>query len=174
MPRSFVTTLFVMLILGTIMTSSGSAEDILLKKEILQGWKYSTDSGDTYQEVGTSGSTLRLLMSGSSRADYEMEQYAKKKSIARATGYVGAGLLGVMLVASAIEDWHDDYHWFIVGAVGVGFVSTIYAVSAKNHLMEAVRVYNRDQKKGITIEVCLNPAVARQSFGAGTFVRMRF
>jgi hypothetical protein len=174
MPRSLLTTLFVIATLGLITTASVSAEEILLKKEILQGWKYSTDSGDTYQEVGVSGSTLRQLMSGSRRADYEMAQYAKRKRISVATGYIGAGFLGLLLIASVVDDWHDDYQWFIVGAVGVGLVSTIYGTSAKNHLKEAVRVYNRDQAKGITVEVCLQPVVAYNSIGGSTLLRIRF
>lgn len=174
MLRSFVTTLLVIVTLGLIMSASVLAEDILLKKEILQGWKYSTDSGDTYQEVGNSGTTLRQLMSGSSRADYEMEQYAKRKNISVVTGYIGALCLGGLLVASVVDDWHDDYQWLIVGAVGTGLVSTVYGSSANNHLKEAVRVYNRDQAKRISIEVCLQPVVAYNLVGANTLLRIRF
>ena len=169
-----MTTLLVITILGFIMVASVSAEEILLKKEILQGWKYSTDSGDTYQEVGNSGTTLRHLMSGNNRADFEMEQYAKKKKISVITGYIGTGCLGYLLVGSLIDDWHDDYKWLFVGGVGVGFVSVIYGTSAKNNLKEAVRVYNRDQVKGITVEVCLQPMFAQRSPGAGSFLRIKF
>ncbi len=174
MLKSFVTTLLVIVTLGLVMTASVSAEEILLKKEILQDWKYSTDSGDTYQEVGVSGSALRQLMSGSRRADYEMEQYAKRKRISVVTGYIGGGFLGLLLVSAVVDDWNDDYQWFIVGAVGTGLVSTIYGTSARNHLKEAVRVHNRDQAKGIIVEVCLQPILAQHSFGAGSFLRIRF
>ena len=174
MLRSFVTTLIVIVTLGFVMATSVSAEDILLKKDILQGWKYSADSGDSYQEVGNSGATLRQMMSGSSRADYEMEQYAKKKRISVGTGYIGTGFLGLLLVSAVIDDWNDDYHWFIVGAVGTGLVSTIYGTSAKNHLKEAVRVFNRDQNEGISVEVCAQPVVAQRSVGTESFLRTKF
>lgn len=174
MLRSFVTTMFVIVTLGLVMSAGVSAEEIILKKEILQGWKYSTDSGDTYQEVGVSGSTLRQLMSGSSRADYEMEQYANKKQISVITGYIGTGFLGLLLVSVVVEPWDDDYRWFIMGAVGTGLVSTIYGTSARNHLREAVRVHNRDRDKGISVEVCLQPVVAYNAVGASTLLRFRF
>jgi hypothetical protein len=156
------------------MTASVSAEEILLKKEILQGWEYSVDSGDTYQEVGTYGTTLRQLISSSSRADFEMEQYAKKKKISMATGYIGTGCVGALLIVSVYDDWHDEYKWLIVGGVGVGFVSAIYGTIAKNHIKEAVRVYNRDQAKGISVEVCLQPMFAQRSPGAKSFLRIKF
>lgn len=174
MPRLLVTTLFAIVTLGLIMTASVSSTEILLKKEILQGWKYSTDSGDTYQEVGNSGSTLRQLMSGSRRADYEMEQYAKRKQVSVITGYIGTGFLGLLLVSAVVDDWDDDYQWFIMGAAGTGLVSTIYGTSAKNHLKEAVRVHNRDQVKGISVEVCLQPVVAYNLVGANTLLKIRF
>lgn len=169
-----MTTMLVIVTLGLILSASVLADEILLKKEILQGWKYSTDSGDTYQDVGVSGSALRQLMSSSSRADYEMEQYAKRKQVSVITGYIGTGFLGLLLVSVVVEDWDDDYRWFIMGAVGTGLVSTIYGTSAKNHLREAVRVYNRDQNKGISVEVCLQPVVAYNSVGARTLLRIRF
>ena len=174
MQRQLVTTLFVIVTLGIILTTSVSAEEIILKKEILQGWKYSVDSGDTYQEVGTYGTTLRQLMFGSSRADFEMEQYAKKKKLSVVTGYIGTGCVGMLLIVSVFDDWHDEYKWLIVGGIGLGFVSAIYGTISKNHIKEAVRVYNRDQAKGISVEVCLQPMFAQRSLGAKTFLMIKF
>ena len=156
-----------------VMGASVSADEIVLKKEILQGWKYSVDSGDTYQDVGARGNSLRLLMKGNARALFEMEKYAGNKAKATATGYIGGASIATMLILSLFENRHDDYQWFLMSAVGFGFVSTIYGTSATNHLKEAVRVYNRDQKR-LSIEVSLGPQLAPRAIGVGSALRISF
>ncbi len=78
-----------------------------------------------------------------------------------------------MLILSIFKSWQDDYQWFLMSAVGFGFVSTLYATSATNHLREAVRVYNRDEKR-LSIEVCLGPQLAPRTVGVGSALRISF
>ena len=171
-----VSKLVLSVLLATLVLAMGasiSANEIILKKEILQGWKYSVDSGDTYQDVGARGNSLRQLMKGNTRALFEMEKYAGNKAKATATGYIGGASIAMMLILSIFKSWQDDYQWFLMSAVGFGFVSTLYATSATNHLKEAVRVYNRDEKR-LSIEICLGPQLVPRTVGLGSALRISF
>ncbi len=168
------------LVLSVLLTSlvlaiggSVSADELILKKEILQGWKYSVDSGDTYQDVGVTGRSLRELMTGNERAVFEMERYGKRKILAAYAGYTCGAMVGGLLIVSVFDRWRDEYQYPLIAAIGVGVISNLYNNSATNHLKEAVRVYNRDQKR-LSIGVCLGPQLAPRAIGVGSALRISF
>ena len=161
------------LVLVMGMGTSVSADEIILKKEILQGWKYSVDSGDIYQDVGVTGRSLRELMTGNERAVFEMEQYGKRKVLAAFTGYTCGGIVAGLLIVSILDRWRDEYQYPLMVGIGVGVISNLYNNSATNHLREAVRVYNRDQKR-LSIAICLGPQLAPRAIGVGSALRISF
>ena len=156
-----------------VMGTSVSADELILKKEIFQGWKYSVDSGDTYQDVGARGRSLQELMTGNERAVFEMEQYGKRKVLATFTGYTCGAIVAGLLIVSVFDTWRNEYQYPLIAAIGVGVISNLYNNSATNHLKEAVRVYNRDQRR-LSIAVCLGPQLAPHAIGVGSALRISF
>ncbi len=161
------------LILVMVIGAGVSANEIILKKEIFQGWKYSADSGDTYQDVGVTGKSLRELMTGNERAVFEMEQYGKRKVLAAFTGYTCGAIVAGLLIVSVFDTWRDEYQYPLLVGIGVGVISNLCSNSATNHLKEAVRVYNRDQKR-LSIEVSLGPQLAPRRVGVSSALRISF
>ena len=173
MSKLVLSVLLTFLVLVIVLGGSVSADEIILKKEILQGWKYSVDSGDTYQDVGVGGTSLRELMTGNERAVFEMELYGKRKVLAAFTGYTCGAIVVGLLIVSVFDTWRDEYQYPLIAAIGVGVISNLYNNSATNHLKEAVRVYNRDQKR-LSIAVCLGPQLAPRRVGVGSALRISF
>ncbi len=166
--------LFILLTsLFLVMGTNVSADEIILKKEIFQGWKYSVDSGDTYQDVGARGTSLRELMTGNERAVFEMERYGKRKVLAAFMGYTCGAIVAGLLIVSVFDTWRDEYQYPLIAAIGVGVISNLCNNSATNHLKEAVRVYNRDQKR-LSMAVCLSPQLVPHKVGVGSALRISF
>jgi len=136
---------FTVFVVVLVFACFASAKEITLKKSFFTGWKYSVD-GEDFQKVGFTGSSLRYEMEGNDAAQREMDTYKSRKIMAAVTGWPGGFLIGWPIGGAIANGWKDSYNVMLAVGVPLTIISTVYEISANDHLKKAVRIYNGEEQ----------------------------
>ncbi|MDH3890155.1 MAG: hypothetical protein OEV49_03650 [candidate division Zixibacteria bacterium] len=142
----------------TLMFSSQVSAEIMLKKSLLSGWKYSVDGGE-YQKVGMSGGDLRYELGGNDEAMAYMDKYESANTWAAVTGIPGGFLVGWPLggyIGSGGE-WKDSYTTMVAIGAPLSIISMVLESSAGRNLKKAVGLHNDAETQSLGLKLNLQP-----------------
>lgn len=122
--------------------ASQATSKVILKKDLFRGYRWSADSGNTYQQVGNGGSSLRQYLADNEAATEAMYRYRTRKYIARGCGYAGAATLGYLIYQTATDDFTKEEHPVLLATLALGVLTMILDIWADNNLKDAVEWYN--------------------------------
>jgi hypothetical protein len=119
-----------------------AAEELMLQRSFWSGWKYSHD-GTNFEKIGTWGRDLRAEFEGNPTAQAEMSAYGSNHIWSGVLGAAGGGL--AIAAAFKIDD-EDEFDGTSIGLLTGGavlaIISGVLEISATNHLLKAVHLYN--------------------------------
>ena len=157
--------LLFLILLISVTSSMTFADEITLKNNFFTGWHYSVD-GINYDKVGNTGTRLYFYMEGNDSAQQHMLIYKSRKTMELVFAIPGGFLMGWPLGAAISGDeWNDAYTVMIVAGVPLAIASTMFNISATNHLKQAVKIYNSDTQ-AIILDAGLriSPLINRRDF----------
>ena len=154
--------------------NSASAKELMLQRSFWSEWKYSHD-GMNFEKIGWLGRDLRAELEGNPAAQAEMSAYGSNHVLAEVLGAAGGGL-GVAAGFRIIdEDELDDVSiGLLIGGAVFAIVGGVLEISATNHLLKAVHLYNFGDPGGADRGNWRDRASARLPRDVGVGVALEF
>jgi hypothetical protein len=136
-------------ILVMILMGTAGAQEIKLKQSNFWGWRYSTDGGVTYHDVGTSARGLFKAIGDNETARREIDKYCFYRQQMTMTGIIGGGMILLPILDKIINRtgsrWTGTHTAFLLNGISFGLVSVYMGNSAIRHLRRGVNTHNETQ-----------------------------
>jgi hypothetical protein len=153
---------------------SAAAEELMLQRSFWGGWKYSHD-GTQFEKIGSLGRDLRAELEGNPAAQAEMSAYGSNHVWATVLGVAGGGLGVAAGFRIGDEDEFDGVSiGLLTGGAVFAIVGSVLEMSATNHLLKAVHLYNFGDPGGADRGGWRNQASARLPRDVGVGVAFEF